>query len=502
MRETYDVVIIGGGHNGLAAAIELANRAHSVMIVEACDRIGGCATTEEVLAGFHHSPHANCLIFSDIMPRHIAPATLGVDVFAPEAQFGIAFADGRPPAILHRTDLLTRTKSSLSVYSARDADTYVALKRRSARFGTLLRKGMYAPPRPAWFEEQGAWLERAYALWRAEGKMGDGTARGIIEALFESPEVRTLFLALALETGVPLSEPGSDLAFLGLSLWAIGRWRVPRGGMQAYSTALAAAVRRAGADVRRGARVERVLIADGRAIGVRTTGGEEIAASRGILAATPLLRLYDHMLDKEDLSPSEAAELQSFRATRAPSIGGSVFCLASAPTYKSARHDPEINRCLKTVVGFAQPEEVIEQAADVAAEKLPRPAGIVRNHTLWDTALAPPGHAVAAFDTAFPALATLNVDLGNAIEASFPEALFETWRAHLSYVPSVVGSSMSLDSERDFERRMLLRQGSAQYRTSLKGLYLAGTGVHPGGGVHGACGLNAAATFLGDLRRA
>ena len=500
MREAYDIVVIGGGHNGLVAALDLLRAGLSVCVLEARDQFGGCAiTTEPLLPHFRHSPHANCFVFADLFPDRISPSRLSVGVIQPEAQLGVAFSDGRPPVILHRPDLLDDTRRSLGAYSPRDAAKYVELKRRSERLGPLLQRSLYSAPEAGWFDRQRESVRRVFRSYCGGSKLGRRTARELIEGIFETPEIRILLYALAIETGVGLEDPGGDIAFLAVSLWVAGRWRIPVGGMQNYSAALAAAARDDGAELFSSTTVARVLVEQGRAVGVEIAGGGRVIAKQAVVSATPLLTLFDAMLNERDIAPSEQVDVNIFRQTSAPSIGTSAFCLDQAPRYRSGRHDDQINRCLKTVIGRESPADFLREGAEIHAGLLPSPAGIVRMHSLWDSTLAPAGRHIAAIDSVFPPLATMNAETWRAVASSFPVALSEVWQRHLVGVHCELARTMSFDDGLDFERRMLVRSGQHQYRTSIRGLYLAGPGVYPGGGVHGACGRNAATTILAAL---
>lgn len=502
MAEVYDFVVIGAGHNGLASALHLARAGFSVLVAESRDRAGGCAATlEPLLPGFRHSPHANTFIFADLMPDELAPAALMVSLHHPEAQLGVAFADGRPPVILHRPDCIERTKSSFAAYSRKDAAAYAGLKACSASLGPLIREGLYNAPSRTWFAEQVEGVRTAFKGRVDARALGEGSARSLIDELFEAPEVRVLLYHLATETGLSLQERGSDIAFLGYSLWIAGRWRIPVGGMGAYADALRQQAEAAGVRIACSAHVARVVIEDGRAAGIETASGNVIRAARGVIAATPILETYDRLVAPAYLSRTEREELSEFRAQQLRSVGTSLFCLEQAPRYRSARYDPQIDTCLKTVIGHETPADVIGHDEDLRAGLLPKPAGVVRLHSLWDPSQAPQGRHCAAVDSSFPAPGCLDQDTWKLVEAAFPQAFFDAWSAHCldDLAPAL---AMSSDLSSDFERRMLLRMGPDQYRTSVGGLYLAGPGVYPGGGVHGACGRNAANTALGDIKSA
>lgn len=501
MVEPYDIIVIGAGHNGLAAALDLARRGLSVLVIESQRSAGGRATTAEpLLPGFRHSPHANTFIFADIMPDLLAPTALGLRLCHPEAQLGVAFADGRPPVILHRPDLLARTRASFRVYSKRDAATYVDLKRRSDRFGALIRRGLYNAPDPEWFVTQSNAVRTAFKGRVDTRSLGQGSALSLIDGLFEAPEIRILLYHLATETGLGLKERGGDIAFLGYSLWIAGRWRIPVGGMGTYVQALWDAAVAAGVRVLCSAPVTRIIVEGGRAVGVATEAGMTFHASRGVLAATSILDTFDLMPGFDAITPTERNELRALRRQRPASIATSLFCMEGAPHYKSAEHDPQINACLKTVIGHDASEDVVAHATDVGAGLLPKPAGVVRVHSLWDPSLAPEGQHVVGVDSSFPSTSHIDPESLQMIEAAFPQAFLDIWngcRADALVRPL----AMATDLSAPFERRMLLRMGSDQYRTSVPGLFLGGPGCYPGGGVHGACGLNAARTIHDDIGR-
>ena len=341
-------------------------------------------------------------------------------------------------------------------------------------------------------------MQRAYKGFCHPSKLGSNTARELIDDLFETPEVRILLYILAIETGVALEEGGGDIAFLGYSLWTAGRWRVPLGGMQSYSDALYRAALSAGVQVSASMRVASIVIKDRRAVAIETSTGKIVGASKAVLVAAPILHLFDDLLDDNAISQSERDEMTTFRQATPSSIGTSFFCLNSAPHYKSAQNDPQIDSCLKTIIGYDTPSDVLTQDADIRAGRLPSPAGVVRVHSLWDRSLAPSECHVAGVDSSFPAAHYLDRETWQQVESAFPTAFFQTWRRYFADDRVANPVAMSCDCSLAFERRMLMRMGPDQYRTSVAGLYLGGPGVYPGGGVHGACGRNAARTIMDD----
>ena len=500
MDAVVDIVVIGAGHNGLAAAGQLARAGYSVAVVEASDHVGGKAiTTEPLIPGFRHHPHANVLAFADLMPGLAVMETSGLRAVCPEAQLGIAFADGRPPVILHRFDRAGLTVRSLSAYSPADGRTWRELKRRSAPLGAIIARGLYTSPNAAWFADQAEAVRRAFGDLVSPSTLGHRAPVQLVDELFRKPECRMLFYHLALEYGLSLDDPGGDLAFLGLVVWSAGRWRLPLGGMQSVSNAFARLATDEGVRIQLHAPVRKVLTRTGAAVGVELLNGSSLLARRAVVAAVPILDLFDDLIGPGDVAASEQVEIVRFKAGQAGSIGTSLFCLEGAPRYRSARHDEAIDTCLKTVVGHDSPADVLAGVRDAGSGLLPRPAGTVRINSIWDAHQAPDDRHVAGADSLFPPAPCLSSESWKSVEATFPDALLEVWRATLADPDSLKVLATTCDSTARFERRMLVRLGDDQYRTSVPGLYICGPGSFPGGGVHAACGINAARVVAQDL---
>jgi phytoene dehydrogenase-like protein len=503
LHNKVDIIVVGAGHNGLAAATYLSRSGLSVVVLEKTQCVGGyAATNEPLLCGFRHSPHANYLAFCDIMPM-LADFSLferGLQVLYPDAQFGIAFRNGRPPVILHRPDLLQRTVASFAAYSKKDARTYSEVKRRSATLGSVIRRGLFTAPNAHWFAEQRSAVQRAFGELCAPSSLGSRSARQIIDELFRSAEVRMLMYQLAIDYGIALEEIGGDLAFLGFALWIAGRWRLPVGGMQSVSDALLRAATEAGVIVCTGCCAQHILVDAGKAIGVLAGDGTQILADKAVFAAVPLQTAMSELLDTDSLSADEQSDLREFKREQdGGSIATTMFCLDDRPLYKSARHDPDIDRCFKTSIGYDSPEDIVRSACENAAGLLPRPAGTIRVNTVWDIRQAPQGKHVAGVDSTFPALSKMSAQLWQQVEQSFGDAFFDEWRGYTHNLRTEFNLGALCDATSRFERRMLLRMGPAQYRTSVNQLYVCGPGTYPGGGVHGANAYNAFQVVMSDL---
>lgn len=497
MSGAYDAVVVGAGHNGLTLALYLQRAGLKTLVVEEKARVGGMASSDEAPAkGFKHNPHANYLAYGAVSPveRDFGLAGLGFATVTPEAQHGIAFADGRPPLILHRNDFVARSAKSLSVYSKADGRTYAQIKARVNRLDALMAASLYSPPGRETAARQ---FEAAAEIYGES--LGARSARSLIDDLFGTDEVRTLFYQLAAETGLLLEAQGSGVGFLTYTLWLAGQWRLPVGGMQAYADALAAAARREGVDIAIGAGVERIVVRGGRAVAVMVAGHGQVVARRAIASSAGLAATLLGFLPVKALSPRDRAEIDLYAAEEGPNLGALALALTEAPDYRSARWDPDINRCFRTVVGYENAATTAAQLRSVAEGLLPLPAAALRVNSLWDPGQAPDGRHAAGGDVLMPGVRALGADAWAAVADAYIPAFIDTWT---TYAPNITQASVTagvFTPPQAYDRTMLLRDGSAQYRTPVDGLYLCGASTFPGGGVHGACGYNAFEAIAQDL---
>ena len=519
--KTYDAVIIGAGHNGLVLAAYLQRAGLSTCVVERRHEEGGGANTEEpVLTGFRHNMHANYLAFYDLMPvvTDFGLEDLGLRTVMPEAQHGIAFADGRPPIVMHRADLLDRTHASIARYSKADADMWIELKQRAANLGVLFGVSAFTPPSEGFFESQAMVLEAGYGDLGITKDWVAKTPKVVIDELFESPEMRALLYQDAVEFGLPVEQAGTGFAFVTFVVWTTGNWRLPLGGTHSVAKALTQACYREGVDLLESMPVERVIVEDGRAVGV-SARGQEIRAEKIVASNADVKQTLLDLVGEEHLSDQWERRAKAFRYGPSHTVASPMFCLYEAPAYCSARWDPEIDRCFHTVVGFDGPDDTIRYIRDAYTGRIPEPAAGTWVNSLWDPSQAPAGRHAAGGWYFFPSASYLEPEEWAEVRATYNDRFLARWResapnmtpdnviAHLLYTPD------------QMERKVLFREGdcsqgevspdqtgpyrpfpeASTYRAEIDGLYLCGPSMHPGGGIHGACGYNAYKAIAEDL---
>ena len=488
LNDSYQAVVIGAGVNGLSLGLNLAAAGVKTLILERADRIGGQAVTEELLLpGFQFHPHANYLSYEDLLSKQPDASSQAMPrtTVLPLAQHGLAFRDGRPPVIIYQRDAIQRTKNAFSAFSGRDARAFAALKEAADKLTPALGEVYFSPPYAAGMR---AYLRRIAELYAGVFEprlLGTRSAQQLIDGSFESDEVRTLLYRLTLEFSGSLHDIGSDVAFLGYVMWVLGRRTLPYGGMGSVPAALAAAAQREGAVIACGVDVARVSTRNGVVDGVELRDGSRIAAEI-VVSSADYLASVGELLSDEGLGSDETAA--RYAATQANMIGSYVACLDKAPFYKSAQHNADINRCNQVFIGLDSTDEVISHVLDLSAQRLPVPSGAIRMNCLWDPTQAPPGKFAAGADCPFPP--GLDAELSEQVASIYPAAFANTW---IDYAPNLADAFLAhrITLSSDHARKIALREGEAQYRGPVPGYYFCGASTHPGGGIHGACGVNA-----------
>lgn len=485
----YDVIVIGAGINGLAAGLNLADAGLRTLIVESGSGVGGQATTEEpLLPGFLVHPHANHLSYQDLLAKQSTPAAraMAAPSVTPIAQHGLCFRDGRPPLIVYRRDLRQQTRKSFSSYSIRDARTFDRCKAVADTLTPALGRLFFSSPSRESFAGYYSRVSDAFRGIVDPKTLGQSSARATIDTLFEADEVRTLLYLLYAEFSGDLFKPGGDVGLLGYVFWLLGRRSLPLGGMITVPEALAKAATAAGAEIRSDTGVERVVVEKGIVQGVRLRGGDFIPAPTVASSLGYDVHLRN-LVEREELSAAERSTLSRVENARGGLLGSYAACLNEAPRYRSGAHNPDINACAQTFVGLDSTHEVIDHLNELRSGQLPTPCGPIRVNTLWDPGQAPAGYHAAGADCAFPD--GLAGNYVSEIERTYPTAFATMW---CEYAPNVGEAILAhrVSLAANVNRKVMLREGDAQYRGHARGMYFCGSSTHPGGGVHGACGVN------------
>ncbi len=529
-RARWDVIVVGAGHNGLTAGALLARAGLATLVVERRDVAGGCCVTEEIAPGCKAS--TTSYIASMLRPEVIRELQLGrhgLRMISCEPSVQVAI-DGE---VLASWNDPARTAAEISRFSAADARAFLAADRElrglAARLQPLFMK---LPPdtRATGLRGCRELLRLGRSLRGVRGSDLDGLTRLLtgslgqfIDARLESRQAKALLLANNLygKHGGPY-QPGT---LIGLAFHLLsggeqaeqGFFGHVLGGMGAISGAIAAAGREAGMQVATGAAVARILVRGGRAAGVVLEDGTEIEAGTVLSGADPK-RTFLGLLGKEDLPDDFRAAVGGIKMDGP--CGKVNLVLDAEPRVRGMPQDagPGRRALFTLPPALAVADACYDRAkrGELAdADELFIDCVVASN---VDGSLAPPGrHIMTCFVQYLPyRLATGTWDgareeLGDRVLARIGQ-----------FAPNVPAAVVArqvltpLDLERDYgltegnifhgdispDQLFHMRPvpGWARYATPVAGLYLCGAGAHPGGGVTGAPGYNAARRVLADLR--
>jgi len=530
MPQSYDLIVIGGGHNGLVTAAYLARAGVKVLVLERREVLGGACVTEEVWPGYKVSTAAyvNSLLRPEII-RDLELKRHGFQMLPRNPSSFTPFPDGRS-LLLGPDKALTHRE--VSKFSAKDADAlpkYEAMLERVADFlePTLVQ----TPPNP-WSLRPGNLVQLA-KLGLAFLKLGHdgqkaveiltGAATPILDRWCESEQLKvTLATDAIIGAMASPSMPGTAYVLfhhvMGECDGARGVWGYVRGGMGGISSAIAAAARGKGAEIRTNAEVAKILVKDGAVRGVALADGTEILAPKvasGVDANVTFLKL----MSAGDLP---ADFVQAVRHIDYASASCKInIALSELPDF-SALPGTTAGPQHRGTIHISPTMEYIERAYDDAKYGYPSKQPIIEATipSVLDDTLAPPGkYVMSMFTQYFPYKLAPGLSLEEEKE-KYADRCFEMMERFAPNFRRAVIHRQVL-SPVDLERRFGLTGGNimqgvmslsslsfmrpvpgyADYRTPVRGLYLCGAATHPGGGVMGACGYNAAREIRRDLGR-
>lgn len=439
---SYDVVLIGGGHNGLCAAAYLARAGQKVGVFESRhEEAGAIHTSEATVPGFWHNLHAQYMEFIDYMPFYhdFDLLKLGARMIKPDCQVGITFADGRPPLLIYRPELEEKTHRSIARYSKHDADRFTEIRRKVMAKDSCIASLIYGPLDSAATQAEllKLWIDLGFELPEMQK-----TVKELIDENFETTELRATLYRQALEWGVDPHQ-GSGVSFVICVFWLCGMHYMSVGGTHMLGHAMASAALREGVDLRYNHRVRRILMQGDRAAGIELTDGRQIEAK------IVVSNIDMHTTCVDFLAPNQAAPemrdfLDNWRYGPEHCLGTPSFALHEPPDYKSAQHDPDINRCFYTIVGYENAEQVSEYILQAFAGRPPElPACGTWVNTLWDPSQAPPGkHAMNGWYF-FPRASDLTKAEWEEVKQTYNGRFLQLWE---KYAPNMTRDNVIADA--------------------------------------------------------
>lgn len=515
MDTDHDAVIIGAGHNGLVTANYLARAGKRVLVLEARDVVGGACVTEELIPG---SKWSSCAFIAGLLrPEIIADLELerfGLELYQGDALSFSLFPDGSHMTMWKETD---RTLREIERLSKSDAQAFLEFGVRLQKYAGIVTPWLMRPPPSrsellAEFEEAGEQdLFNEFTLI---------SVRQLLDRHFEDERFKSLltFFGMVSIYGGP-STPGTAYTW-GHHSWgefkgSFGQFGFARGGMGAISEALAAAARHHGVEIRLSSPVDHVLVERGRATGVVLHGGDVVRATQVLSNADPKRSLLG-MVEPGTLTPEFTKQVEDID-TRG-SMARIHLLIDELPQYlpfPDASEGPQHHG--HQLLGASR--ELFEDAAEAQRRGTYPEHHVIEAviQSVTDDSLAPPGLHTMTLGVQQLASQLVGTTWG-AERDVWADAVLEDL---FHYAPNLRGHILDrrvitpedLDTEYHitdgniFHGSMMLDQlfGArpleelADYRTPIPGYYLCGSGTHPGGGVMGANGHNAALVALGDL---
>jgi phytoene dehydrogenase-like protein len=513
----YDCIVVGGGHNGLVAAAYLGRAGRKVCVLERRSVLGGCASTEELWPGFRASPAA--YVISLFLPEITGELELkrrGLVILPRDPSSFTPLLDGRSLLLGHDEAANCR---QIAKFSARDAEAYPRYDALLGRVAAALEPLLSAPAPllPPRLRDWRAWW-RAYRAarrldkdLRAALELFAAPATKILNRHFESEPLRaTLATDAIIGAFAAPSTPGSAYVLLhhvmGLAGGRRGVWGYVRGGMGGLADALEGACRAAGVEIRREAEVARIAVRGSAAAGVVLADGTELAAA-AVMSTLDAQQTFLRLLGPEHL-PEDY--LRIVRSIDYASASAKInLALDGLPQFPSGQGD--CATALRGTTHIAPDLEYIERAFDAAkyGRASENPVLELTIPSLVDPTLAPPGKHVASIFVQY-APYTLREGTWDQQRAALGKRCLELLSL---YAPGFAERVLDLQvlTPPDLERIYGLTGGNIMqgamgldqlgpmrldYRTPVTGLYLGGAATHPGGGILGACGRNAARAVL------
>lgn len=525
MAGNYDAIIIGGGHNGLVTACYLARAKWKVLVLERRYLVGGaCVTEENVFPGFKVSTAAyvNSLFRPEII-RDLRLKDYGFALCERNPSSFTPLPDGRhlflgPDAAMNLREI--------AKFSQRDAENYPKYEKMLERVAAVIEPTLLAPPpnilKPGLGDYWKLWkLSKSFrGLGPAISEAVEiltGPARPILDRWFESEELKaTLATDAIIGAFAAPSMPGTAYVLfhhvMGETNGKKGVWAYVKGGMGGLTQALAKAGQDLGVEIRCNAEVQKILVRDGAAYGVALANGDEFHAPK-VASNLDCHLTFAKLLDPKLLPPAFADAVQRINYDSASlKINVALAELPNFTAFPGSQPGPQH----QGTVHMCPDQDYIERGYDDAKYGRPSRDPILECTlpSAVDPTVAPPGkHLMSMFvqyapyklkeghwDTEKDKFADRCFDILNQYAPNFKQSVID--RQILT--PLDLERTFALTGGNIFQGAMTLNQlfffrpvpGYTNYRTPIKGLYLCGSAAHPGGGVMGTVGWNAAITML------
>lgn len=525
---TFDGVIIGSGHNALVLAGYMAKSGLSVAVLEENSFVGGGTGTVEsnFIPGFKHEYHSQ---FHRNIPgtpwwRDLEVDKYGVQYIYPDVNNGMPLSDGR--AITVHSDP-AKTRESLRRFNAKDADRYFETYHKYQEMALRIQIARdYAPPLPP--EEEAELLSKS-EMGREFLAINSKSAYEVVHELFDDEALRAFYLFLFSVRGYLPAPTVKGTGFATVAMTYLGnKAMLPRGGSRSLAHGLSWMVAHHGGKIFPAHEVGRILVRNGRAVGVETVDGKMFHARKFVVSTADPHQTFDRFLEPEHHDAAIRDRLANYKYGVAGRSFGVLFALHAGtkepPRYSSASFDPDIDRAFNTCLGYETSEDLIHHLTQVAEGIVPSAIGLqAACPTIHDPTRAPAGkHVLLAWQFAPFEIREDGTTDWDELKSSYLDKVLARWAQYAPNLDPGAGNILYSfpQTPPDTQRSVMsMREGDfhvgalipsqlgynrpfpevSNYRTYIEGLYVSGASTHPGGNVTGAPGYNAAKVLAEDL---
>ena len=522
-----DIVIIGGGHNGLVAAFYLAKAGFKPLVIERREQVGGAAITDEFHPGFRCSTLAHTA--GPIRPEIVRDLQLekhGLRLITPLVGVTALSPDGRALSLYQDA---TQSAQEIAAFSHKDAAKYSAFQESLGKMGKVIAEALATTP-PDIDHPSGGDLWSMLKTGRAIRNLGKKdmfrllrwgpmAVADLAAEYFDTELLRAVVAARGIfGTFLGPWSAGSSLVLLIRAAGdphPAGSSHLAAGGMGALTQAMASAAKAAGAEIRSGVEVIEIRVKDGAATGVLLSTGEEIAAKAVVSNADPKRTLLK-LTDSTHLSPDFVQKLQHYRGNG--TVAKVNLALSGLPNFTAIKNGN--TNALKGRLHIGHEIDYLERAFDESKygnfSRQPYLEAMIPS--LTDPTLAPDGkHVMSIYMQYAPYKLkgdweSQRKELGQTVVktlAQYAPNLPELILTHQIITPLDLEEKYGLTGGQIFHGDLALDQfftmrpllDWARYRTPIQNLYLCGSGTHPGVGLTGGSGANAAREILKELKK-
>lgn len=506
----YDVITIGAGHNGLITSAYLAQAGYRVAVFERRTLAGGAVSTEEIIPGYRFDLGGSAHILIRLTPvvQELGLERFGLEYLELDPLFFAPHPEGQS-IFIHRD--VDRTCEGLETTFPGQGDAYRAFHEEWLPFARAVREAFLSSPGPLELGRSMVFNRSLRLDWKKALPMILAPYGDVAERYFSEEKVRTLLVWMAAQSGPPPTEPLTGPFLLWHPLYHEGGVARPRGGSGMLTQALVRCIEHHGGRVVTGMPVDEILVKGSRAVGIRA--GSNVVTARAVLGAAHALETLGRLLP-EAHRPPEVASM------RVGNGFGAILRLAlNRPVCYRDHPGDEARTALQLVCRDVQ--QIKDSYADYLSGRPPGdPPIVAMSFSAVDDTLAPPGHEVLwLWGQYYPYEMTGGRRWDDIAEQESDRLLDTFERVAPGTRDSVVGSLFQhplwlerelglkrgnvMHLEMSLDQMFALRPaaGMSGYRSHLRGLYLTGASTHPGGGIMGASGRNAARVLLKDLEK-